>query len=195
MSEADEERFCSLYESARPRIIAYALRRSTSPEDAADIVAETFEVAWRRLDDVPAGPDSLLSLYVTARHVLANSGRKTRRRDEIATRLAYELRAAHVDGDPLGEEGLLALSCLHSLPEDDRELLMLTGWDGLSGAEAGRVLGCSATAARIRLHRARLRLNEAMAQIAGPEKHARPIGRTSGGETDHRPAPEEVVEQ
>jgi len=50
-----EDRFCALYEWTRPRIIAYALRRTSSREDAADIVAETYEVAWRRLEDVPAG--------------------------------------------------------------------------------------------------------------------------------------------
>src|SRR4051794_41834183 len=34
---------------------AYALRR-TAPEDAADVVAETFAVAWRRWADAPADP-------------------------------------------------------------------------------------------------------------------------------------------
>jgi RNA polymerase sigma-70 factor (ECF subfamily) len=60
MSKADEERFSSLYESTRSRIAAYALRRAASREEAADIVAETFEIAWRRLPDVPPSPDDLL---------------------------------------------------------------------------------------------------------------------------------------
>ena len=81
MSEAREDRFCALYERTRPRIVAYALRRTSSREDAADIVAETYEIAWRRLDDVPAGDAGLLWLYVTARYVAANHGRRTRRRD------------------------------------------------------------------------------------------------------------------
>ena len=54
MSEAREDRFCALHEGTRPHIIAYALRRTASPDDAADVVAETFEIAWRRLDDIPA---------------------------------------------------------------------------------------------------------------------------------------------
>jgi RNA polymerase sigma-70 factor, ECF subfamily len=162
MSEADEDRFCALYEKARPQIIAYALRRTASREEAADIVSETFEIAWRRLEDVPPSPDDLLWLYVTARHVLANSGRKLHRRAELTTRLAEGLRAVDVVEAPVDEAGLLALACLQSLPEEDRELLMLTAWEGLSSTEAGRVLGCSSTAARIRLHRARTRLNAQM---------------------------------
>lgn len=44
------ERFRVLYDGTRPRVLAYALRRTASPEDAADVVAETFAIAWRRLD-------------------------------------------------------------------------------------------------------------------------------------------------
>ena len=80
MSEAREDRFCALYEWTRPQILAYVLRRTASRDDAADVVAETFEIAWRRLDDVPSGQAGLLWLYVTARYVLANHGRRVRRR-------------------------------------------------------------------------------------------------------------------
>ena len=76
MSDAREDQFRALYDLTRPQIIAYALRRTSSREDAADIVAETYEIAWRRLGDVPAGPAGLLWLYVTARYVLANHGRR-----------------------------------------------------------------------------------------------------------------------
>lgn len=196
MSEADEERFCTLYETARPHIIAYALRRAASPEEAADIFSETFEIAWRRLEDVPASPNDLLWLYVTARHVLANSGRRLHRRDELTTRLAEGLRAVGVADNPVDEAGLLALSCLRSLPAVDRELLMLTAWEGLNSAEVGRVLGCSPTAARIRLHRARTRLNAEMTRNVETEKQVGANGHLQGsGDAESHPAPEEVVEQ
>jgi RNA polymerase sigma-70 factor (ECF subfamily) len=195
MSKADEERFSSLYETTRSRIAAYALRRAASREEAADIVAETFEIAWRRLPDVPPSPDDLLWLYVTARHVLANSGRRIHRRDELTARLAEGLRAVDVVEEPVDEFGLLALSCLRSLPPEDRELLMLTAWEGLSSAEVGRLLGCSATAARIRLHRARTRLNAEMTFNGTTEKQRGPGGHLQGsGDAHSHPVPEEVVE-
>ena len=48
---------------------------------------------------------------------------------------------------------------LGELSEDDREVLMLVAWEGLTAAQAGEVLGCSAGAAAMRLHRARRRLS------------------------------------
>jgi RNA polymerase sigma-70 factor (ECF subfamily) len=56
------------------------------------------------------------------------------------------------------------LEALAGLSEREREVLMLTAWEELSSNEAARVLGCSATAYRIRLHRARNRLRERLAQ-------------------------------
>ena len=49
-----EERFGALFESTHVALLGYAVRRVADPADAADVVAETFLVAWRRLDDVRA---------------------------------------------------------------------------------------------------------------------------------------------
>jgi RNA polymerase sigma-70 factor (ECF subfamily) len=57
---------------------------------------------------------------------------------------------------------LRALAELHA---DEREVLMLTAWEELSSPEAAAVLGCSPTAYRIRLHRARLRLRRVMSEL------------------------------
>lgn len=70
-----EQRFGAVYEQARRPLLAYALRRTGSPEDAADVVAETFAIAWRRLDAIPDGEASRLWLYAACRRVIANHGR------------------------------------------------------------------------------------------------------------------------
>jgi RNA polymerase sigma-70 factor (ECF subfamily) len=61
-------------------------------------------------------------------------------------------------------ESLSVRAALRDLPEPLREALMLTYFEGLTSAEAGEVLGCSADAARARVCRARSalarRLNE-----------------------------------
>src|SRR4051812_30520623 len=49
-----EEQLRRLYTLHGRPVLAYALRRTSSAEDAADAVAETFLVAWRRLDSVPS---------------------------------------------------------------------------------------------------------------------------------------------
>jgi RNA polymerase sigma-70 factor (ECF subfamily) len=175
LSEA-ELRFDELYARYVSAVLAYALRRA-DPATAEDVTAEVFTVAWRRLDDLPA--DSALPwLYATARRVLANERRARRRRSAVAARAATEqpVSAASTDDDR-GAEPILA--ALDALPEREREVLMLAAWEELSSREAARVLGCTPTAYRIRLHharrhlRARLAENEAETAVSPPQVHLR----------------------
>jgi RNA polymerase sigma-70 factor (ECF subfamily) len=48
-------RFEQLFRNTRHDLLAYAVRRSQSADDAADVVAETFLIAWRKLDSIPHG--------------------------------------------------------------------------------------------------------------------------------------------
>jgi RNA polymerase sigma-70 factor, ECF subfamily len=91
----DKRRFELLFERHRRSVLGYALRRVDEPADAADVLAETFLVAWRRLGGVPEGDDARPWLLAVARRVLANQRRGERRRDSLAERLGQEL-AAHV---------------------------------------------------------------------------------------------------
>ena len=70
--ESREERFRRLYDPGRARVVAYAVRRTTNYEDTADVVAETFAIAWRRIDDIPHGEREVPWLYPVARRVIAN---------------------------------------------------------------------------------------------------------------------------
>jgi RNA polymerase sigma factor (sigma-70 family) len=156
--DAREERFRDMYETALNRVVAYALRRTVSYEDAADVVAETFAIAWRRLDEIPTGPREVPWLFVVARRVIANRVRGEANRSDVVQRLAHQLTSAtHQHGEPDADR-LSALDALRRLTDEDREVLMLVGWDDLSSQQLGWALSCSPTAARIRLHRARARL-------------------------------------
>ncbi|HEY6730624.1 MAG TPA: RNA polymerase sigma factor [Solirubrobacterales bacterium] len=166
--ELAESRFSRLYRDHESEILRYALRRSAEPQDAADVVAETFLVAWRRLGEVPVGEEARLWLYATARRVLANHQRGIKRRTRLAERLRDELRR-QLPLQPASDRPVL--DALASLPDADRELLMLVGMEELSPSEAARVLGISAMAARTRLHRARRRLRARLNE--GPEEKQR----------------------
>ncbi|MBS1893686.1 MAG: sigma-70 family RNA polymerase sigma factor [Actinobacteria bacterium] len=151
-------RFAKLYREEGRAILSYALRRVEDREDAADVVAETFLVAWRRLGEVPLGDGARLWLYGVARLTLANLHRAERRRTRLGARLAETLRTElSTHAAPAGEAAEV-LRAIGELGEEDRELLLLVSWEGLSPSEAGRVLGVSALAARSRLHRARRKL-------------------------------------
>lgn len=157
-----EQRFARLYREHARELFRYALRRCPDREDAADVVAETFLIAWRRLADVPAGDESRLWLFGTARRVLANQRRGERRRGRLTEQLRAELRSERPA--EAGETPSEVLEALAALGEDDRELLMLVGWEELTPGQAARILGISSLAARSRLHRARRRLREKLAE-------------------------------
>jgi RNA polymerase sigma factor (sigma-70 family) len=163
MAPARERRFEALFRENYPAVRAYALRR-TSPDLAQDVVAETFLVAWRRLEDVPA--DALPWLYGVARRVLANQRRGADRRQRLEDRIASAAppTTSHDPGASAGEAELLRLA-LGRLPEPSREALMLVAWQGLSGARAARAAGCSRATFAVRLHRARARLAAEVAAL------------------------------
>jgi len=152
----DRERFEQLYrENFRP-VLRFALAR-IDPERAKDVAAETFLVAWRRLDSVPAEPR--LWLLGVARKVIAGQFRSETRRDALVLRLETE-QGSSGDADLAGaiaarDEVLAAFAALR---EPDRELLRLVTWDGLTPVEAAEVLGVTRVAFGVRLHRARRRL-------------------------------------
>lgn len=195
MTDAREDRFCALYEQTRPHIVAFVLRRTSSSGDAADIVSEVYEIAWRRIEDVPDDHAGLLWLYVTARYVIANYRRRVQRQSETTTRLAEELGRADLRTEPTDEESLALRSCLNSLSPDERDVLMLAGWEGLSASGIGRVIGCSPTAARIRLHRARARLKSAMAKVDSLGKQPGAFGHGQVKRMESSGTPQEVLEQ
>lgn len=169
-----EARFARLYGDHARDVLAYALRRVPAPEDAADVVAETFLVAWRRAGDVPPGDEARLWLYGVARRMLANQQRGERRRTRLADRLRTELPAAvALTQSPPGRDGAGAVAALAQLRDEDREVLLLTAWEELSPGEIADVLAISNVAVRSRLHRARRRLREALkgeANATGPRR-------------------------
>ncbi|TDD20927.1 RNA polymerase sigma factor [Nonomuraea diastatica] len=156
-----EKRFEEIYTAHYPAVATYVRRRAGSPDDIADVIAETFTTAWRRLNDVPGGDGTRLWLYGVARRVLANHFRAEERRTALSTRLRDEVATWT---EPIAEHDA-AYKAFGRLPDDDRELLSLVAWEGLSGPEIAKVLGCSRGAARLRLHRARRRLAKELAVL------------------------------
>jgi RNA polymerase sigma-70 factor (ECF subfamily) len=156
--ELAQAHFSRLYREQGRAVLAYALRRVADREDAADVVAETFLIAWRRLGEVPIDAGARLWLYAVARRVIANLHRTERRRTRLGRRLAESLQTELATHSEPGGEAAIALRAMAGLGDEDRELLLLVSWEELSPGEAAKVLGISSLAARSRLHRARRRL-------------------------------------
>ena len=157
MGPPDERRrrFEEIYAACHDPVLGYVRRRTGNGHDAADVLAETFLTAWRRLDDVPAGDDARPWLYGVARRVLANHHRGERRRNALGDRLRAELSELTVPGHDHDLDAIAA--AFGALPDRERELLSLVAWEGLDPGQVAVALGCSRNAVRVRLHRARRR--------------------------------------
>lgn len=175
---AAERRFERLYEAELVALVGYVARRVERPSDAADVVAEVFVTAWRRLADVPDGDEARLWLYGVARWMLRNHRRAAVRRDRLTDRLRGELRPADEIVARRTDRFDEVAVAMNRLSPDDRELLRLTAWEGLSSSAIGVVMGVPAGTVRRRLHDARARLRDALAlaEASAEAPNSTPIG-------------------
>ncbi|MDQ8043161.1 MAG: sigma-70 family RNA polymerase sigma factor [Patulibacter sp.] len=161
MEPAAHHRFAALVEPHLAAVRGYVARRD--PALADDVIQEVSVVAWRRLEELPMG-DERAWLFGVARNVLLTERRKARRHDARRTVDPDVLETIAADDDPglaPAVAGPLA-QALRRLSARDRELLLLTAWEGLSTAEVASVVGIRGTAARMGLVRARRRLAAAL---------------------------------
>jgi RNA polymerase sigma factor (sigma-70 family) len=156
----DGRAFAALFDAHRDRTFRHVLRLVASPHDAEDVVAAAFFELWRRRDAVPVVDGSVLPwLLVTATNLARNSGRGLRRYQAAIDRLprsADLADPAETAEERIAREQLLA--AVRSLGEQDAALVLLTALEGFTPTEAAAAVGLSPGTARVRLHRARKRL-------------------------------------
>jgi RNA polymerase sigma-70 factor (ECF subfamily) len=186
-------RFTSIYDDLYSRVYAYAVSR-TGRQLAEEVTSETFAVAWRRFADLPDPP--LPWLLGVARNVLRESYRAQVRQDSLRAELRAWTSDAELSVGDIGEdvvERSAVLRGLAALSDEDRELLTLIAWHGLSAAQAAKVIGCSKATFFVRLHRARKRLERALADTPAPvppPRSARPAAQSTARHTVRTPGRE-----
>jgi RNA polymerase sigma-70 factor (ECF subfamily) len=178
VQEERRARFEALVDLVGEPLRRYTVRR-LGPDAADDALAEVFVVLWRRLDNVP--PEAELPwCYGVARNCVANEQRGARRRAGLLDRVA-RLSPRQPFAEPeLPDPALHA--ALAGMREQDRELVRLWAWEDLTPAEIAVVLGTTANAVSIRLHRARTRL-AALLGVEGKDPAARGQEQVEGGRT------------
>jgi RNA polymerase sigma-70 factor (ECF subfamily) len=160
-SGLDEESFTALFDAHYVRLRAFALRRIGNGPIVDDALAETFAVAWRRRE---AMPDAALPwLFGVCTRVISNQRRSARRRLRLWAKLASTPPAAGRDPADLFAERSVIGEAFARLNEEQREVLRLVAWDGLTTADAAAVVGCTPATFRVRLHRARNELAKHLA--------------------------------
>jgi RNA polymerase sigma factor (sigma-70 family) len=165
-----EERFSRLYSAYEREVYAYCLRR-TDRDAALDCAAETFLVAWRRIDDVPLDDVALRWLYRVAHNVIGDYYRMRSRRRGLQQRISAEAPTSR-DDEPetvvvrneIDSEVFAAVSRLRS---GDRQVLLLAAWEQLPHTEIAEIAGCSVHAVDQRIHRATKRLAKELRRSRG----------------------------
>lgn len=183
---SSDSRFRALFDAHHADLLAYFLRR-VDPNRAHDLAAEVFVVAWRRLEDVPPGQATLPWLYGVARLVLSNQRRAAGRFTKLIGKIGARQERNHAETPETlvirSAEQEAVIAGIERLRDDDREVIRFVMWEELPHAEVGEILGCSAKAVGMRLHRALDRLQKELKRAGyDPNERGRPRSTTEGGE-------------
>jgi RNA polymerase sigma factor (sigma-70 family) len=162
----EPERFGTLFDRHATAMYRYFVRRVGA--DAADsLLGELFRVAFERRGTYDCGqPNARPWLYGIATRLLAHHHRSEARRLRATARL---VATRDQESDPT--ENLLdavdaralwpvVAEALASLPEGERDVLILYAWEDLSYQDIATALGVPVGTVRSRLNRARRRLRE-----------------------------------
>ncbi len=151
MLQRYDDVFAAVHREHRERVFHFIHRRISSREAADELTNDVFRIAWQRQSDVAqVTPAWLLSV---ARNVIGNEYRRRERAQQLMERVRHSVVIAARNGH--GAEQQAVADALLRLREKEREILLLAYWDDLPIAQIGEVLGCSESAAKVRLHRAR----------------------------------------
>ncbi|MEX1133673.1 MAG: sigma-70 family RNA polymerase sigma factor [Acidimicrobiia bacterium] len=156
----EEARFAEIYRRYDKHLRAYCTRR-TDGSHVADAVAETFLVAWRKIEQIPDGEAALPWLYGVAYRVLSHQWRHKARSRRLVERLSGLADIETPSPDVLlvrNEEYRLVIKASSRLTSIDQEVLRLTLWEELSHADVAVVLGIETSAVKQRAYRARRNL-------------------------------------
>jgi RNA polymerase sigma-70 factor (ECF subfamily) len=162
--------FDRLYQDHVDRMYRFAQRLCGSPDDAKDLVQETFLSAYRSLKDFRGESSVSTWLYTIAAHACQRMRRKRKGEPERELSLDALIPTSdgempiQIPGDELSPEERLEhkqlrrslLAAVHKLPKKYRMVLVLRDMEGLSAREVGAVMGLTERAVKSRLHRARL---------------------------------------
>jgi RNA polymerase sigma-70 factor (ECF subfamily) len=169
-SRRDPAAFRELYNRWAEPLLAYFYRRVLDPEVAADLLAETFAVAFeRRARFRDVGRPGAAWLYGIAAKELSHWFRRQEVELRAVRRLAMEVPA--LDDESIARIEALAgmdshraalAAALRGMTDTERHAVELRVVEELGYAEIAAALDCTEAAARVRVHRGLARLNHLM---------------------------------
>ena len=163
-SSTDEERFRKAFDDYFDAITRYCFRRLPL-STASDAVASVFVVAWRKIDEMPAGEETLPWLYGVARNEVRTFRRSLRRSTALWVKLSGQPTYPPAGPEAVvirNDEQAQLVRALNTLGSSDQEILRLRAYENLQINQIATVLGCTPDAAKKRCSRATKRLRDAV---------------------------------
>jgi RNA polymerase sigma-70 factor (ECF subfamily) len=186
--DGDERGFLAIYDRYKSNIYAYCAHVLFGAGCTTELVEDTFQEIFMRVAQYQhtfTGGEFSKWIFTIARHTcLTNKKRAFRHRatteyigdgENFAENASIDLRRAFsINDDPLDrmtktERTDFLLKAIASLPEEFREALIMSEYEGLTYEEIGKLTGTSLSTIRIRVYRAKTRLRKMLLPILGDE--------------------------
>jgi RNA polymerase sigma-70 factor (ECF subfamily) len=174
--------FAALVEDLGPALLRFLRRMVGDADLAEDLLQETFVAAFRHR--AGARPESARGWLFTiaanrARNALRDGQRSVTDEESVVAKLDRCGRAdALPEAEALRHELRAEIAvAVAQLPPDSREAILLRDMEDLSYAEVAAIMGLTEGAARVRVHRARERLREALGPYLAGEPTSREMAR------------------
>jgi RNA polymerase sigma-70 factor (ECF subfamily) len=151
--------FSAFYKRYASEVFRFALYLSGEWGEAEDITSETFVRVWASATQLEMGTVKSY-LFTIARNLFLQGLRKRSRHVTLTPELPDSQPGMQAQVEQQAELRAV-LARLQKLPEIDRAALLLKTLDEMPYEEIARVLGISVSSAKVKVHRARVKLEEA----------------------------------
>jgi RNA polymerase sigma factor (sigma-70 family) len=133
------------------RVYRFIVKQIHDPELARDVVQDTFEKLWRKVEDVQY--EKVRSyLFTTGYHTLVDIIRREKKKDKYNEKAFRNLQDNSGTYTGLNE----ALhAALNQLPEIQKTVILLRDYEGYAYDEIGEITGLSETQVKVYIFRGR----------------------------------------
>jgi RNA polymerase sigma-70 factor (ECF subfamily) len=162
--------FGELFERHGRAVFSFCARRTGDLSLAEDLTSIVFLEAWRRRQSVEIDESALPWLLGTANNLARNARRSLRRHNAALRRLPTDESSSDSEDDAVAridaQRALTsALKAISKLSSEERDVVNLVLWSGVSYDDAARVLGVPVGTVRSRVSRARSKLVDSLTSV------------------------------
>lgn len=167
VQRGDLTRLGVLFERHHARVYGYCLRMTRNPSASEDLVQDVFTRILKYAATFRQGTHFTAWMFRITRNVCHDHFRKHRREVALAE------PQARISDEPLVSESMehdedvaRLRAALGRLPEDRREILVLSRFERRKYSEIAQLLDCSVGAVKVRVHRAVKQLRDIYLELA-----------------------------